>query len=101
MSENTGIYQEFLDSEQKKQNGGVKQQQQNKKSMGSTLSRLLGYTRSSYGLLLLGNIFLLITSGSQIILPRIAGKVIDAITKVNSKQELEKYVLYFLLISVG
>ena len=64
------------------------------------LGRLFTYTKESCGLLIFGNMFLLITSFCQIILPRIAGNVIDAITKSNSRDELKKFVLYFLIISI-
>ncbi|CAD8210699.1 unnamed protein product [Paramecium octaurelia] len=66
----------------------------------SSIFRLIQYSLQYKLLLVFGNLGLLITSVSMVALPYLAGKMIDSITKSNSKENLNFLTLQFIVLTV-
>ena len=67
----------------------------------STFRRLLNYTCQNVGLVIIGNIALIVNSLSQIIIPYLCGEIITVITaqQANPSQALKTIALEFLILS--
>ncbi|CAD8104708.1 unnamed protein product [Paramecium primaurelia] len=72
----------------------------NSNNKRSSIFRLIQYSLQNKLLLFFGNLGLLITSVSMVALPYLTGKMIDSITKSNSKENLNYLTLQFIVLTI-